>query len=119
MKEFKGTKSKVSVKYIKSEKWFNIGISKMYRVARTFVMSGISEETARHNANLIADTFNTTNECGMLPSELLESNRELLEALEVLYKHTKQWTDQGSYSEQEAFELELNQAQQAIKNAKG
>ncbi len=70
------------------------------------------------DAKLFSNALNTTNECGMMPSELLQSNKELLEALEVLYKHTKQWTDQGSYSEQEAFELELNQAQQAIKNAK-
>lgn len=33
------------------------------------------------NMNLIADAFNTANKCGLLPSELLEQNTLLLEAL--------------------------------------
>lgn len=37
-----------------------------------------------NNAKLIADAGTTANKCGLLPSELLEQNRELLSALKDL-----------------------------------
>ena len=38
-------------------------------------------EEMHYNTVLIADAFNTANKCGLLPSELLEQNTLLLEAL--------------------------------------
>jgi hypothetical protein len=39
------------------------------------------QDEAKANAELIADAFNTYNECQILPSELLKQRNELLEAL--------------------------------------
>lgn len=48
-----------------------------------FGANGITEQD-KDNANLIADAFNTSNKCGLLPSELLWQNRKLLSALKDL-----------------------------------
>ncbi len=44
----------------------------------------ISVEEAIANAKLIADAGNTTNKCGLLPSELLTQRDELLEGLQAI-----------------------------------
>lgn len=40
-----------------------------------------NDETSDADADLIVNAFNTTNSCGLLPSELLKQRDELLEAL--------------------------------------
>ena len=45
----------------------------------------LEESESEGNALLIANAFNTTNSCGLLPSELLKQRDELLEALKKLY----------------------------------
>lgn len=44
--------------------------------------SGVyGKEEAQSDANLMAEVFNVTNECGLTPRQLLEQNKEMLEAL--------------------------------------
>lgn len=40
-----------------------------------------TDEEMKSNANLIADAFNTANKCGLMPSELLEQNQLLIDAI--------------------------------------
>lgn len=54
-----------------------------------FGKSQQEREECLGNASLIIDTFETYNKYGKLPSELLEENRELVEALEALYSQFK------------------------------
>ena len=42
-------------------------------------------EEAEANAELIAEAFNVTNECGLTPRQLFEQRNELLDVLEELY----------------------------------
>lgn len=45
-----------------------------------------NQERLEANAQLIADAFNTSNKCDMLPSELLEQRNELLEMLQKIFE---------------------------------
>ena len=49
----------------------------------------MEEAEKEANASLIADAFNTSNKCGLLPSELLEQNTLLLVSLTELWSHVK------------------------------
>ena len=66
------------------------------------------------NAQLIADSFNVTNETGLTPKELQKSHSELLDALEKCLEATRELN--GEF--QEGWDKEIEQAQQAIENAK-
>lgn len=50
-------------------------------VAKFFINVDTSPEQAHNNAEIFTHAHNTYNKCGKLPSELLEQNRELIEAL--------------------------------------
>ena len=45
-----------------------------------------NQERLEANAQLIADAFNTSNKCDMLPSELLEQRDKLLQLVERISK---------------------------------
>ena len=47
---------------------------------------GENKAEAIANAQLIADAFNTSNKCDMLPSELLEQRNELLGMLQNIFE---------------------------------
>ena len=107
-------KGKVTIKYVESCKWFNIGLPKMYRMARTFVTSGITKEIEKSNAELIADAFNTINECDMMPSELLARYKEAVSALEEYYNADRCVFSKVTTTPQQRKE----QAQQVITKSK-
>tara|TARA_R110000796_G_C14278115_1_gene402244 strand:+ start:152 stop:442 length:291 start_codon:yes stop_codon:yes gene_type:complete len=67
------------------------------------------------DAQLIADSFNVTNETGMTPRELQKSHDELLEALVSIKRSMHSHPDCEDGSE---FSDMVSIANQAIKNAK-
>lgn len=64
-------RNKVEVKK-ESESWLDMR-------ERTAHIREAKEEEQMQNAGLILDAFNTANECGLMPSELLRQRNELLE----------------------------------------
>lgn len=70
------------------------------------------------NANLIVDSFNTSNKCGMLPSDLLERYNEAVEALEVFTDNVDKWLDTEIAATSSQSELIYNQAKKVINKHK-
>ena len=50
------------------------------------------------NAKLLEDAINTSNECNLLPSELLERYNEAIEVLEKSLKVLKEFAEEQEYS---------------------
>lgn len=74
-------------------------------------VNGVTGTYREDNAILIADAGNTTNSCGLLPSELLKQRDEMLEAL----KRIRKIADNTSTNPD--FIAIWNQAELAIKQA--
>jgi len=69
--------------------WIEIETESGKRLAETKFYGGkscVGYEQAKANAKLYIDGHNTYNNCGILPSELLKQNQELVECLEELIK---------------------------------
>lgn len=104
----KHTKGKVEIS--SNENHSSITISNKNTII--CVLLGCPDEIEiQANAEIIADAFNTTNECGLTPCELFKHNRELLNCLimadRILQMNNKDY--KNSESEKEI--------KQAIKNS--
>ena len=76
------------------------------------MITGRGDEEPEANAQLIADTFNVTNETNKTPRELQKSHDELLDALEGMRNQFKGKETNGFLER-----LSISNAEQAIKNA--
>lgn len=94
--------------------WYPTKKEKSFYEGRNVLITRTHREA---NAELITEAFNTTNECGLTPSQLLKQNRELLEALEkLLFKYEFNLTN-GQRKNMHLDE-EYHNAKQAINNTK-
>ncbi len=70
------------------------------------------------DTNLIADTFNTSNKCGMLPSELLERYNEAVEALKGFYTGVLPMIDNYNVLRSTSVKKKVLKAEQVINKHK-
>lgn len=112
-----GNVSDTYPKYIPVFEVIDDGINKPFRnVVCECVPKIHGAETRLANAQLIADAGTTANICGYLPSELLEQNKDLLEAtinlqkrLEFLINITPSGIERNSMCDENIICLELIQ----------
>ena len=91
----KHTKGKVEVKNKMSNGMIDIddafaivcdtNDNKEWDICAVWKDAGYNDEPEA-NANLIAEAFNVTNECGLTPRQLLEQRNELLRCLQFMIK---------------------------------
>lgn len=97
---------------------FGINVSTIEGIGICAVYSGDGSEgeidEAEANAELIAEAFNVTNECGFTPAELLAQRNEFLEIANKLSIYTSDKC--FSFSHTDILRLSFL-AQQAINNA--
>lgn len=84
--EFKGTKGKIESVYTKLRDFTLCTVISGKRVIAHINSEDVAPEECKSNAELLADSLNTIQSCGLLPSELLKQRddlRELLQSTEV------------------------------------
>ena len=82
--ELKITKNKLQVVIVDGRNEIKcISTDRLNRTIQTIShgVFGQTKEETEANSQLIVDAFNTTNSCGLLPSELLKQRDEMLEML--------------------------------------
>ncbi|AGO48355.1 hypothetical protein Phi10:1_gp014 [Cellulophaga phage phi10:1] len=85
MKDLGITKGEWKLRKSKKGKYYFVNAMNWEDLARVIrKVEGYLDKEGVANAKLIVDAGNTSNKCGLLPSELLKQRNELLEVLEVI-----------------------------------
>jgi hypothetical protein len=113
MSKFKGTKGKSEFVHTEQHpkeenEWHSV--VQMPKTAISITSTKfLSKKESESNGKLIADAFNTINECDLLPSELLSQRNEFMEALNemVLFAEFHGYTSS----------TEINKARELINKA--